>query len=298
MERLKLSASSSGLYDLGRELPIIGTRVALDSPSVPLADILPSDELQEDDTRRLLLSYLLSKAVWQFYESELVPEHWDKHAVHFMRQEKDLLENRPFLSAEFDALVSSRKFSSLADSQRGTHIFPKVLALGVLLLEIELGQGIEQYITPTLRDFNGAPKENAVHLTVGEIIKSSEWTKRIKKGKTYKFVGDAIETCVRPDTTQLGTDSTQVQAKLYHSVVAKFEFMLEKMYGGPKFIDLEPMRHPRCASLTPMTSPRRRHQVLPDIYDATNELCTNTALLSFNAAVCYVSPFLSTTLMC
>jgi len=280
------------------ELPVIGTRVALDSPSVPLADILPSDELQEDDTRRLLLSYLMSKAVWQFYESELLPEHWDKHAVHFMRQEKDLLENRPFLSAEFGAIVSSRKLSSLADPQRGIHIFPKILALGVLLLEIELGQGIEKYMSPTLRDSSGAPKDNAVHLTACKIIKSSEWTKRIKRGKTYKFVGDAIETCVRPNTTQLGTDSTQVQAKLYHSVVAKFEFMLEKMYGGPKSIDLEPLRHPRGANLTPMTSSHHRRQVPSDINDATNELCTNTALLSFSLAVCYVSPFLHTTLMC
>jgi len=284
LERLQLSASSSGLYDHGRELPILGKRFALHSPSVSLADILGSVELQDRD-RRLLLSYLLSKAVWQFYHSELVPEHWTKHAVQFMRQEKDLLDNRPFLSAELEALVSSRRMADLASPPRSTHKFPKILALGVLLLEIELGQGIETHIPAIHRDANGKPKDNAIHLTAGEIIKSSVWVRRLEKRKTLKFVSDAINTCVGPETAHLGTDPAQVQEKLYSCVVAKFYSVLEIMYGDPRKIDLEPMRHAPCPQSVPVRILPAQPPTMPRIQGTTDASPTDAALLSSNSAV-------------
>ncbi|CAN9404123.1 unnamed protein product [Alternaria alternata] len=280
---LKIFHESSALYDHGRELPIIGKRFALDSPSVSLAEILGSIELRDRD-RRLLLSYLLSKAVWQFYHSELVPEHWTKHAVQFMRQERDLLDNRPFLSAELEALVSSRRMVDLASPPQSTHIFPKVLALGVLLLEIELGQGIETHIPAILRDAKGNPKDNAIHLTAGEIIKSSVWVRRLEKRKTLKFVSDAINTCVGPDTAHLGTDPAQVQGKLYSCVVAKFHSMLEVMYGDPGKIDLEPMRHAPCPQSVPAMMLPAQPPTMPRIYGTTNASPTDAALLSSNSA--------------
>lgn len=286
--------SSSGLRVDNPKVPEIGLRFALDSPSVSLADVLHSVELEKDKFRRLLLSYLLSKAVWQFYTSELAPGNWTKHAVQFMKQERNLLDNRPFVRAEFEALVSSTDVGRLADPRRSTHIFPKVLALGVLLLEIELGKGIESYICATNRDENDDPKDNAIHITVGEIIKSDVWTKRIKSRKTYDVVDKAINICVRPDTTQLGTQPAQVQQRLYDSVVVMLETMLRMMHPDFGPLDLEPMQHLPLArsSSTKNASPKR--QVRPGRQALNNGLRSNTALLSSISEVRYGSILVTT----
>ncbi|RYN18117.1 hypothetical protein AA0113_g10928 [Alternaria arborescens] len=175
--------------------------------------------------------------------------------------------------------------ADLASPPRSTHKFPKILALGVLLLEIELGQGIETHIPAIHRDANGKPKDNAIHLTAGEIIKSSVWVRRLEKRKTLKFVSDAINTCVGPETAHLGTDPAQVQEKLYSCVVAKFYSVLEIMYGDPRKIDLEPMRHAPCPQSVPVRILPAQPPTMPRIQGTTDASPTDAALLSSNSAL-------------
>jgi hypothetical protein len=233
LDRLKLSASGGGLYDLGSELPGYGRRFALKAPSVPLADILDCHSLRGDSMRKILLSYLLAKAVWQFYESEWMAEDWTKHTIHFMRQERGLLDHRPFLSAEFRALVSSQRLSDSDKPSRRTHIFPKVLALGIMLLEIQLGEGIETRYSEAHHDKDGALRENAGHAAAGEIIISKDWRSRIATGKIYSFVGEVIDICVKPDTGRLGTDPAHIQESLYGCIVAPLQEALVWMHECP-----------------------------------------------------------------
>lgn len=68
-------------------------------------------------------------------------------------------------------------------------------------MEIELGKGIETRISDKYRDCQGILKENAHHLTAFDIIESPDWPKRIKTGKTYLFIGNAIRICLTPDTS-------------------------------------------------------------------------------------------------
>ncbi|KAK6523154.1 hypothetical protein TWF694_006049 [Orbilia ellipsospora] len=152
--RLNLSASNRGLFDDGLELTPNKNDLSLRTPSISLADVLASTNLRSDPQRKLLLSYLLAKAVWQFYDSDWMGEAWTKHSIHFMQQcldkmqRKAQLYHKPFISAD---LRGSIAHSDHASSRR-SHIFPKILALGVMLLEIELGQDIEDRYSNLVRE--------------------------------------------------------------------------------------------------------------------------------------------------
>jgi hypothetical protein len=77
----------------------------LGASSVSLAELVMMTKLSLK--MRLLLSYFLAKAVWQFYDSEWMQREWTKNTVHFMferrpKMPKGIFINEPFLSACFD----------------------------------------------------------------------------------------------------------------------------------------------------------------------------------------------------
>ncbi|KAJ8116066.1 hypothetical protein ONZ43_g4521 [Nemania bipapillata] len=61
-------------------------RFLFKAPSVSLATVLEKRKLHGHDLLRLLLSYLLAKAVWQLYDSDWTASNWSKDSRHFMRE--------------------------------------------------------------------------------------------------------------------------------------------------------------------------------------------------------------------
>ncbi|KAF3206925.1 hypothetical protein TWF106_000532 [Orbilia oligospora] len=242
--RLNLSVSSRGFFDDGLELAPSKRELSLRTPSISLADVLVSTNLRSDNQRKLLLSYLLSKAVWQFYDSDWMAEAWTKHNVHFMRQcldrmqQKVRLYHRPFISADLGVSTAPSKDSS----PKRSHIFPEILALGVMLLEIELGQNIEDHYSDEFLDADGKPRENADHITAGIIINSEKWGSR---SATYQAVKKVIEICVKPDKCKLGVDPTRLRDNLYQSVVVPLKNLFTLSWacpeGNPENFDPGPM---------------------------------------------------------
>jgi hypothetical protein len=53
----------------------------LKSSSVSLATVLEKRKLHGNPQLKLLLSYLLAKAVWQFYDSDWMTPNWSKHTI-------------------------------------------------------------------------------------------------------------------------------------------------------------------------------------------------------------------------
>lgn len=185
-------------------------------------------------------------------------EGWTKDKVQFMRQRLDKLERKallnhlPFISAELRTSAlglnsashqeapSSQEQDATTETPRQTHIFPKILALGIMLLEIELGEGIEKRHPIEFLDADGRPRTNAGHITAGGFIKSEEW----KRTEVYQAVRESIEICVRPDTAKLGTDPARVRESLYIHVVAKLGTLFGLAYdcdGCPEKFDPGPM---------------------------------------------------------
>lgn len=230
---LKLTAHSNGLFDEGIELCTDGNNISLRSPSVPLARILPSTDLKHNTMRKISLSYLLAKAVWQSYDSDWMDGSWTKHTVHFMRQRLDkteakgLLDHRPFISAAFDLFESSGHED--VKPPKLTHIFPKILALGLVLLEVELGEGLETQCSAEYLDDQGQLRPNASHIAAADILKSKTWNNRTR---TLPLIRQVIEVCLKPDTSVLGIDAIVVRQNLNKFVVAPLAALFKMMSLG------------------------------------------------------------------
>jgi hypothetical protein len=263
MGRLVLRVSDGSLNFEGLEGQ---ERLILKAPSISLATILEKRKLKDDDQLKVLLSYLVAKAVWQFYDSHWMAEDWTKKTVHFMQerlsgvagsQEIFVLIHKPFITAEIRPLgphskslpqKSSSPEDALAQILSGSsHIYPKILALGVMLLEILLGEGIEGHRTAECLDQNGQPLKNADHVTAGYLLSPLLW-KKLKKTKNSsnvkELLKEAINICVRPDRDKLGTDPEQVRMKLYTHVVAPLRQLFRESWPNlkdPEDFDPDPV---------------------------------------------------------
>ncbi|KAK2596355.1 hypothetical protein N8I77_013249 [Diaporthe amygdali] len=120
----------------------------LDTPSISLKDIVRLPREHFTEKKRFVLSYLLARAVWQYYDSDWMIRGWTKDAVHFMYETRDdesgLFVDEPFLHTV--SFTSGGNDDS--DVTKQVHKFPKMLALGIMLIEINLGIRIEDERTP------------------------------------------------------------------------------------------------------------------------------------------------------
>lgn len=239
---LTIKASARGLFNQ-KDIFLGGSIISPQAHGVPLARILTHKNLKKDLQRKLLLSYLLARAVWQFYDSNWMAKEWCKNTVQFMWHQLDklpelpgtiALDHRPFISTEFPAPKAD-------PAEKGPHLYPKILALGIVLLEIELGDGIEKRFPSAYFDLQRRPLPNAERICASDLIVSEEWSSRVRM---LAPVRDAIEICVKPDAEKFGTSPRLVRQQLYNSVVEPLGNFLEKMHscpGGPHKFNLGPM---------------------------------------------------------
>lgn len=135
------------------------TQWEIDKPSISLAQLL--EEILHSDTdmtekRKEVLSWLLSKAVWQYYRTPWMTQPWNKEMVHFLSERRPneamgIFINEPLLSVSIapsrpgsgKPCVGGKVVTRLPPPFRLRHKIPKILGLGVMLLEIQLGRPIE-----------------------------------------------------------------------------------------------------------------------------------------------------------
>ncbi|KAL6408085.1 hypothetical protein AUP68_08458 [Ilyonectria robusta] len=246
--RLILNAANDGLACVRVELNVeqLKRLFLWKAPSVSLATVLEKRKLDGDDQLKLLLSYLLAKAFWQFYDSNWMTRDWTKHTIHFMReclngspepQEIITLIHKPFFAAELrrypsqlnppSQCESSYENDSTDEFPSTTHSYPKILALGIMLLEIQLGEGIERHRSKDSLDENGRPIENDDHYTAAKVMLSPMWRSR----NSYQAVKGIIELCLKPDTGKLGMDQARVRDNLYTYIVAPLDRLFRQAWS-------------------------------------------------------------------
>ncbi|KAF7537785.1 hypothetical protein G7054_g3488 [Neopestalotiopsis clavispora] len=246
--RLVLNAANDGLVYERVELNFeqLQRLFLLKSSSVSLATVLEKRKLHGNPQLKLLLSYLLAKAVWQFYDSDWMTPNWSKHTIHFMRERLNgaleagdilTLIHKPYFATELGPSPTTSSCplnDKLPDEHDLTHRFPsathshpRILALGIMLLEIELGEGIELHRLD--EDFceDDDPIENDDHYTAGKIILSPMWARR----NVYQAVKEMIEICLRPDTAKFGTDEGLARDNLHTYVVAPLSRLFKQAWS-------------------------------------------------------------------
>jgi hypothetical protein len=232
-----LEADKNGLVHKQTRLPagMLQPLLNLDTASASLEEVLQRRKLDGARQLKLLLSYLLAKAIWESFDTDWMLQRWTKDAIRFLRQLRDpaLREeesiasiHRPYFMADLRSYIPKNTTLGAAETAQGqkpgfyedlysTHEEPKILALGVLLLEIQLGHSIDIYRTKSSYSADGTVKKNDDHWTAGRIIHSDKW----KNWDTYEAVKEIIKACVSPDSKLVDQPET-VREKLYKDIVA------------------------------------------------------------------------------
>jgi hypothetical protein len=138
LENMDAQPNLYRLRSTPRQNPIAET-----STAVSLDDVLRvKTRLTLEDKRRLAL--ILAYSLIQYHTNSWLCDHWGKSRIFFFHaptQRPDL--QSPYVSTTFESRAVN------VPSLDQFHKEPSILALGILLIEIELGTRIEELRTPT-----------------------------------------------------------------------------------------------------------------------------------------------------
>ena len=216
------------------------------SSSVPLSRLVGAKKLNAE--MKAFLSFHLMRTIWQYYESNWIRDDWSKESVHFMFDEKVgvpkiavpkvVSVHEPFLQTRLETIhpesgvepkdnqpsKQRRKQLHRLQKKTRTHPYPKLLALGIILLEIELDRDFQEFGTPDCHDPDVV---NVRHSIGANILKNGDiWP---PKG-IYKCIKQAIEICIKPDTGVLGNNEKRMRWIFFEEVVGPLEAFLSQAY--------------------------------------------------------------------
>jgi hypothetical protein len=201
--------------------------VEVSHPGTSLADLLLEKRVFTLRERRIL-AVILAHSMLHFCESPWLSRHWDKkHLSFFKRTSKNgsqLDVQRPWISTHFEDAT----FSEDVDDLYRIHKNPSVLALGILLLEIELRAGIEESTTEDDLSPTGEVDCNTSLFTAERLLESH-------RDDVYERFSKAIEACLKCDFVEDGAptslDDDNFRQAVYENIVVPLEEELETGFG-------------------------------------------------------------------
>ncbi len=147
-----------------------------------------------------ILALILSKALLQLGGGPWIGEKWSKESIFFFGQVDSPLAiniHKPYIATEFQRSTFTEK---LDDDWDRPHAHPSILALGILLLEIELNARIESMRNPEDLIDGTYPNPTTDLITAWRMLKSPKCAKSVHDG--YKT---AIRACLECNFIPPGT---------------------------------------------------------------------------------------------
>lgn len=273
--QLKLDISENGLILKGNgALP---RDFLFEKSSLSLGDLLNIPNIKISRRMRLLLSYYLVKAVWQFYGSDWMRREWTKDTVHFMAERsrntlKSISINKPFLSTRFDELELTKE----EDESYRTHEFPSILALGIMLIEIELGTRIEEYRPKEWLPTDVQSTRNIDHTAAMAVFENTElWKNR----DTFSAVQEIIGACLSPDDfAPYKNDTDGVRDILERRMVLPIQRLYQWAWEDPEESNLGAIEINGSGGMPNLhVFPQKRH--IDDEHIERKRICTHQTKL-------------------
>jgi hypothetical protein len=192
---------------------------------VPLDRLLQDSAMKLSLKQKRVLAVVIAHAVLNFCESPWLDEDWDKRYISFYGHptgDEGLDFTRPYLSTHFRGPRQGRKDQSVSLT---LHRSPAILALGILLLEIELCEPIESHWVEEDLD-NGQPNFNT-NLTAAERLLENS------VDEIYESYRMAIGACLNCDFALLLDDMSlendSFRLQVYEKIVVPLE---EELWHG------------------------------------------------------------------
>ncbi|KAI8630893.1 S8 family peptidase [Xylariaceae sp. FL1651] len=161
---------------------------------LPLSELLKLGDLTVE--QKIKLSYIIARAFWQFYNSELMNVRWTSEDILLFRLDEEFSSAgdillRVFVSLPFGGQYKESPAESY-DEGYYTHRYPRILCLGIILLEIGLGQAIEM---GSASELSTVEHTNRVHIKAGlklRELKKAKWDAFTSKD----YFVEAVENCL------------------------------------------------------------------------------------------------------
>jgi hypothetical protein len=192
-------------------------------PGTSLADLLLG-EIKLKLRERRILAVILAHSMLHFSDSPWLSKHWNKsHLTFFQCASKNGLQldvHRPWISTQFE---NGEIPENTEDGYR-VHPNPSVLALGILLLEIELRAGIEQSRTEEDLSPSGEVDCNTDLFTAERLLESN-------CNDVFERFRKAVDGCLKCDFVDEGAstslDDDNFRQAIYDNIVLPLEEELE-----------------------------------------------------------------------
>ncbi|CZR60317.1 uncharacterized protein PAC_10213 [Phialocephala subalpina] len=211
----------SATENIQRKDPVcLGDFLKLESP-------FPFERAKKRD--RCILQVMLANGLLHFYKGPWLLREWNKAHICFYQARSQLIPDltRPYLSTQCSPLDDS---SEEEDSHLRVHPYPGILALGILLLEIELGQPIE-CDRPDDSPNNG----KIFHIDADRPV-AMEMLEKCRDDSSIDFI-NAVEACLddRTFTGEFGRDASfndlAFRRQIFEVIVKPLEDALQKVFG-------------------------------------------------------------------
>lgn len=216
--------------------PTRPVRKIADAPAVSLASVLACLTVEI----KLGLSYILARSLWEFYASDVIQTELSTQTVHFMRarsdQEPSLYVQRPCLFLQ--AASPDSAFVEYNDDGVSLHHHPKVLALGVMMVEIGMGSLIQSAGENINSTYLSALEATQTQLNSSLTTKRERLEREKPMPAYWKIVEDCLDTELfeNDDSEFDPRDSIRLEKRqriLYDRVVLP----LEKLLRGTAYFD-------------------------------------------------------------
>ena len=196
---------------------------------------------------KAILAYIVARSVWEFYDSDWMSRQWKAEDIHFMQEESVevgsqplVFVNRPYLSVLIDSSKSASQECSTAIGQ--IHRYPRILSLGIMLIEIGTGQPAAELF----QDFN--TNINSDWLSAQNfLVKLDPWD-----DFDFRSYWDAVRSCINdqrlrkgtasPSESQSPADIEERRHMIFENVVIPLEDLLEGTGWIHGLGDIGPMK--------------------------------------------------------
>jgi hypothetical protein len=199
---------------------------------ISLGSLLSFEEKSWDLETKLGLSVLLAYTVLYFYGGSQFQEAWRRENILFFCDGRRV-PLLPFLGI---AVSPSPDDTTTALNHGLFHGQPAILLLGVLLLEIYLGQTLESFFK-----LKTTITGNDLYLYAWKALDSSDLhcvSPRYRK---------AIRACISPATfKEMGDDNQKIRSEVFRSIIKPIEEDIARDFRKLDFRDLDKVAAERC----------------------------------------------------
>lgn len=227
----------------------------IDTPSVCLDQLLAPKAMERE--KRLFVSYLLIRAFWQCFGTKWMDEAWTKVRIHFMytvnaslRQDPQLYAHQPFLATDFIQDNPNENPIQTGNANQGGNVRkdqnvrpairqPKIRALGIMLLEIELGSTIESHLQGNYLDSNNQPNAYT-NLNKAQILVEDDALLGLNgRRQTIHLVREIIRKCLNGKEFRACKDDEGEKSIILQDILTPIKRLLTYLCGE----DLKEVRY-------------------------------------------------------